>query len=164
MKKSSLFLILLLIVSGLMTFVSAKLSVTRFDAAVRELGDIHYDEASKAGLDRAEKYWQALDKNLRCDERVSEKETFVEKKKAYANLAMKAAIISDKRKIADELSDEAILAKITEAREILDAYLSPEEQSSLGNYREFTSLEAAFAANDANGGSAPAEEEAPPMC
>ena len=77
---------------------------------------------------------------------------------------MKAAIISDKRKIADELSDEAILAKITEARETLDAYLSPEEQSSLDNYKEFTSLEAAFAANDANGGSAPAEEEAPPMC
>lgn len=164
MKKSSLFLILLLLASGLMTFVSAKLSVTRFDAAVRELGDIHYDEASKTGLDRAQKYWQALDKNLKCDERVSEKETFMEKKKAYANLAMKAAIISDKRKIADELSDDDILAKITEAREILDAYLSPEEQSSLENYQEFTSLEATFAANGGDGGSAPAEEEAPPMC
>ena len=77
---------------------------------------------------------------------------------------MKAAIISDKRKIADELSDDDILAKIMEAREILDAYLSPEEQISLENYQEFTSLEATFAANGGDGGSAPAEEEAPPMC
>lgn len=164
MKKSTIALIVAAVVClGLLAF-SAKASVTRTNEAIEEIGEVTYSEDCKAKIDRAVEYYNALDKNLDLQEKVNKEDmkNFDAAKIEYARLAIKAASVADARKVPEGYTSDDIKKFVTEAREVVDSYLSADQTSMVPNYADLTELEKEYTSTGGSGGSY--EEVSVPMC
>ena len=155
MKKSTIALIVAAVVCLGLSAFSAKASVTRTNEAIEEIGEVTYSEDCKAKIDRAVEYYNALDKNLDLQEKVNKEDMKIE----YARLAIKAASVADARKVPEGYTSDDIKKFVTEAREVVDSYLSADQTSMVPNYADLTELEKEYTST---GGSD--EEVSVPMC
>lgn len=163
MKKSTIVLIVAAVICLGLSVVSAKYSVSRTEKAISNIDEVSYSEECKEKIDKAVSYYNALDTNLGLEKKISNIDEFTEKKIEYARLAIKAAVVADERKAAEGYTSADVLEFITEAREIIDAYLTEDQYELVENYSDLTALEAAYSGD--GGGADDAEEaEAPPMC
>lgn len=169
MKKSTIVLIVLCLLTFLLAFFSIRLSVDRSVKAIEAIGEVHYGEDCRALIDKATEDYRALDPNPRLNlrDRIKGVETLEAAQKEYARLAIKAAAIADKRKAVEKYTDEDVKAFIDEAREVCENYFESEEaMSEVENYSELLTLEAKYDPEAA--GSAPAapasDTAAVPMC
>ena len=156
MKKSTIALIVAAVVCLGLSAFSAKASVTRTNEAIEEIGEVTYSEDCKAKIDRAVEYYNALDKNLDLQE------NFDAAKIEYARLAIKAASVADARKVPEGYTSDDIKKFVTEAREVVDSYLSADQTSMVPNYADLTELEKEYTSTGGSGGSD--EEVSVPMC
>ena len=159
MKKSTIALIVAAVVCLGLSAFSAKASVTRTNEAIEEIGEVTYSEDCKAKIDRAVEYYNALDKNLDLQEKVNKEDmkNFDAAKIEYARLAIKAASVADARKVPEGYTSDDIKKFVTEAREVVDSYLS-----MVPNYADLTELEKEYTSTGGSGGSD--EEVSVPMC
>ena len=148
MKKSTIALIVAAVVCLGLSAFSAKASVTRTNEAI----------------DRAVEYYNALDKNLDLQEKVNKEDmkNFDAAKIEYARLAIKAASVADARKVPEGYTSDDIKKFVTEAREVVDSYLSADQTSMVPNYADLTELEKEYTSTGGSGGSD--EEVSVPMC
>ena len=146
MKKSTIELIVAAVVCLGLSAFSAKASVTRTNEAIEEIGEVTYSEDCKAKIDRAVEYYNALDKNLDLQEKVNKEDmkNFDAAKIEYARLAIKAASVADARKVPEGYTSDDIKKFVTEAREVVDSYLSADQTSMVPNYADLTELEKAW--------------------
>ena len=146
MKKSTIALIIAAVVCLGLSAFSAKASVTRTNEAIEEIGEVTYSEDCKAKIDRAVEYYNALDKNLDLQEKVNKEDmkNFDAAKIEYARLAIKAASVADARKVPEGYTSDDIKKFVTEAREVVDSYLSADQTSMVPNYADLTELEKAW--------------------
>ena len=163
MKKSTIGLIVAAVACLGLAFVSAKGSVTRTVDAISDIGTVSYTDESKEKLDRAVTYYNALDKNLKLDKKITNIKDFDAAKMEYARLAIKAASVADARKKAEGYSSADVQKFVTEAREIVDNYLTEDQRTQVENYADLKALEADYASS---GGAGASDEEAEtvPMC
>ena len=164
MKKSTIALIVAADVCLGLSAFSAKASVTRTNEAIEEIGEVTYSEDCKAKIDRAVEYYNALDKNLDLQEKVNKEDmkNFDAAKIEYARLAIKAASVADARKVPEGYTSDDIKKFVTEAREVVDSYLSADQTSMVPNYADLTELEKEYTSTGGSGGSD--EEVSVPMC
>lgn len=164
MKKSTIALIVAAVVRLGLSAFSAKASVTRTNEAIEEIGEVTYSEDCKAKIDRAVEYYNALDKNLDLQEKVNKEDmkNFDAAKIEYARLAIKAASVADARKVPEGYTSDDIKKFVTEAREVVDSYLSADQTSMVPNYADLTELEKEYTSTGGSGGSD--EEVSVPMC
>ena len=164
MKKSTIALIVAAVVCLRLSAFSAKASVTRTNEAIEEIGEVTYSEDCKAKIDRAVEYYNALDKNLDLQEKVNKEDmkNFDAAKIEYARLAIKAASVADARKVPEGYTSDDIKKFVTEAREVVDSYLSADQTSMVPNYADLTELEKEYTSTGGSGGSD--EEVSVPMC
>ena len=80
----------------------------------------------------------------------------------YARLAIKAASVADARKVPEGYTSDDIKKFVTEAREVVDSYLSADQTSMVPNYADLTELEKEYTSTGGSGGSD--EEVSVPMC
>lgn len=163
MKKSTIALIIAAVVCLGLSAFSAKASVTRTNEAIEEIGEVTYSEDCKAKIDRAVEYYNALDKNLDLQEKVNKEDmkNFDAAKIEYARLAIKAASVADARKVPEGYTSDDIKKFVTEAREVVDSYLSADQTSMVPNYADLTELEKEYTSTGGSGGS---DEEVPFRC
>ena len=161
MKKSTIALIIAAVVCLGLSAFSAKASVTRTNEAIEEIGEVTYSEDCKAKIDRAVEYYNALDKNLDLQDKEDMK-NFDAAKIEYARLAIKAASVADARKVPEGYTSDDIKKFVTEAREVVDSYLSADQTSMVPNYADLTELEKEYTSTGGSGGSD--EEVSVPMC
>ena len=152
MKKSTIALIVAAVVCLGLSAFSAKASVTRTNEAIEEIGEVTYSEDCKAKIDRAVEYYNALDKNLDLQEKVN--------KEDMKNFD--AAKIEYARKVPEGYTSDDIKKFVTEAREVVDSYLSADQTSMVPNYADLTELEKEYTSTGGSGGSD--EEVSVPMC
>lgn len=163
MKKSTIGLIVAAAACLGLSFVSAKGSVTRTVDAISSIGEVSYTDKSKEKLDRAVTYYNALDTNLELQKKITNIDEFDAAKMEYARLAIKAASVADARKKAEGYSSAKVQKFVTDARKIVDNYLTQEQRSQVENYADLLTLEASYASG--GGSNAPDEEAAAvPMC
>ena len=153
MKKSTIALIIAAVVCLGLSAFSAKASVTRTNEAIEEIGEVTYSED-----------YNALDKNLDLQEKVNKEDmkNFDAAKIEYARLAIKAASVADARKVPEGYTSDDIKKFVTEAREVVDSYLSADQTSMVPNYADLTELEKEYTSTGGSGGSD--EEVSVPMC
>lgn len=169
MKKSTIIIIVLCVLTLGMSVFTALYSVTRTNQAIQAIGKVAYNLESQARIDEATKNYEAIDRNLNLEKRVEGLDTLVNAQKEYARLAIKAAAVADRRKAAEGLSDEDVRNKIEAARAVCDRYFHSEEECAfVENYQDLRNLESAY---DPEAGAAPAAAPAPaqeeavvPMC
>lgn len=164
MKKSTVALIVAAVVCLGLSALSAKASVTRTNEAIEEIGEVTYSEDCKTKIDRAVEYYNTLDKNLDLQEKVNKEDmkNFDAAKIEYARLAIKAASVADARKVPEGYTSDDIKKFVTEAREVVDSYLSADQTSMVPNYADLTELEKEYTSTGGSGGSD--EEVSVPMC
>ena len=80
----------------------------------------------------------------------------------YERLAIKAASDADARKVPEGYTSDDIKKFVTEAREVVDSYLSADQTSMVPNYADLTELEKEYTSTGGSGGSD--EEVSDPMC
>jgi len=160
MKKSTIALIIAAVVCLGLSAFSAKASVTRTNEAIEEIGEVTYSEDCKAKIDRAVEYYNNLD----LQEKVNKEDmkNFDAAKIEYARLAIKAASVADARKVPEGYTSDDIKKFVTEAREVVDSYLSADQTSMVPNYADLTELEKEYTSTGGSGGSD--EEVSVPMC
>lgn len=153
MKKSTIALIIAAVVCLGLSAFSAKASVTRTNEAIEEIGEVTYSEDCKAKIDRAVEYYNALDKNLDLQEKVNKEDmkNFDAAKIEYARLAIKAASVADARKVPEGYTSDDIKKFVTEAREVVDSYLSADQTSMVPNYADLTELEKEYTSTGGSG-------------
>ena len=125
MKKSTIALIVAAFVCLGLSVFSVKASVVRTNDAIQNIGEVTYTEESKAKIDRAVKYYNALDPNF-------------DLKKKIKNM------------------------NVTEAREVIDSYLTADQYTLIENYADLIELESEYTSTGSSGGSS--EEVSIPMC
>ena len=150
MKKSTIALIIAAVVCLGLSAFSAKASVTRTNEAIEEIGEVAYTDECKSNLDLQEKVNKEDMKN------------FDAAKIEYARLAIKAASVADARKVPEGYTSDDIKKFVTEAREVVDSYLSADQTSMVPNYADLTELEKEYTSTGGSGGSD--EEVSVPMC
>ena len=138
MKKSTIALIVAAVVCLGLSAFSAKASVIRTNEAIEEIGEVTYSEDCKA------------------------KKNFDAAKIEYARLAIKAASVADARKVPEGYTSDDIKKFVTEAREVVDSYLSADQTNMVPNYADLTELEKEYTSTGGSGGSD--EEVSVPMC
>ena len=164
MKKSTIALIVAAVVCLGLSAFSAKASGIRTNEAIEEIGEVTYSEDCKAKIDRAVEYYNALDKNLDLQGKVNKEDmkNFDAAKIEYARLAIKAASVADARKVPEGYTSDDIKKFVTEAREVVDSYLSADQTNMVPNYADLTELEKEYTSTGGSGGSD--EEVSVPMC
>lgn len=162
MKKSTIALIVAAVVCLGLSAFSVKASVTRTNEAISNIGEVKYTEACKERIDRAVEYYNALDPNFDLEKKIENTSEFDAAKIEYARLAIKAASVADARKTAEGYTSDDVKQYVTEAREVVDSYLTADQYSLVENYADLTALEAEYTSSGGSGGSA--EEVSIPMC
>lgn len=163
LKKSTVALIVATVVCLGLSIFSASASVTRTNDAISEIGEVTYSEESKAKIDRAVAYYNALDDNLGQKDKITNMEEFEAAKVRYASLAIKAASVADARKEAEGYANSDVAEFVTTAREVVDAYLTEEQCSLVENYADLTALEAEYT-SEGGAGTSDEAEVVVPMC
>lgn len=161
MKKSTIALVILAVVFLGLSVFSANASVTRTNEAIAEIGEVTYSEECKAKIDKAVEYYNALDTNLGLDKKVADIKTFNAAKIEYARLAIKAAKVADARKVPEGYTSDDVAKYVTQAREIVDTYLTADQYSEVSNYTDLTTLEQEYTSNGSGGSS---EDVEVPLC
>lgn len=165
MKKSTIVLIVAAVACLGLAVLSAKLSVTRTEKAISNIGEVTYSEECKDKIDLAVSYYNALDTNLKLDKKITNTEDFDTAKIEYVRLAIKAAVVADERKEAEDYSTADVQEFITAARETLEAYLLDVQYEQVENYSDLTALESAYSSGGGSDDSDSTEEaETVPMC
>ena len=163
MKKSTIVLIVAAIVCLGLSAFSLKASVDRTNDAILNIGEITYSDECKAKIDRAVEYYNALDTNFDLQDQIKNMDEFNAAKIEYARLAIKAASVADARKTAEGYSSDEVKQYVTEAREVVDRYLTSDQYSLVENYADLTSLESEYTSTGGTGGG-DSEEVSIPMC
>ena len=163
LKKSTIVLIVATVICLGLSIFSANASVTRTNNAIKNLGEITYSEESKAKLDKAVSYYNALDDNLGLKDKITNMEEFEAAKVRYASLAIKAASVADSRKEAEGYANSDVAEFVKAAREVVDAYLTADQYSLVENYADLTELEAEYT-SEGGAGTTDTEEVVVPMC
>ena len=157
MKKSTIALIVAAFVCLGLSVFSVKASVVRTN-----IGEVTYTEESKAKIDRAVKYYNALDPNFDLKKKIKNMNVFNAAKIEYARLAIKAASVADARKTVEGYSFDDVKKYVTEAREVIDSYLTADQYTLIENYADLIELESEYTSTGSSGGSS--EEVSIPMC
>ena len=163
MKKSTIALIIAAVVCLGLSVFSANASVARTNDAISNIGEVTYSEESKAKIDRAVNYYNALDDNLGLKEKITNMEEFEAAKIRYASLVIKAASVADSRKEAEGYANSDVAEFVKAAREVVETYLTSEQYSLVENYADLTALEAEYT-SDGGAGATDTEEVVVPMC
>ena len=80
----------------------------------------------------------------------------------YARLVIKAASVADARKTVEGYSFDDVKKYVTEAREVIDSYLTADQYTLIENYADLIELESEYTSTGSSGGSS--EEVSIPMC
>ena len=161
MKKSTIALIVAAFVCLGLSVFSVKASVVRTNDAIQNIGKVTYTEESKEKIDRAVKYYNALDPNFDLKKKIKNMNVFNAAKIEYARLAIKAASVADARKTVEGYSFDDVKKYVTEAREVIDSYLTA-QYTLIENYADLVELESEYTSTGSSGGSS--EEVSIPMC
>ena len=160
MKKRSLtgklviILVILAIVFLSLSIASAFYSIDRATSAINAIGTVEYTEESKVRIDEAEEAYQALDKNLGLQNKISNSDALSQAKQEYVRLAIKKMYLAIKQ--GEE--KEEINTYISDARTAFDTYFTEADAHLISNYEDLTEAEANFANQDpALAGSSPDE-------
>ncbi|OUP50385.1 hypothetical protein [Lachnoclostridium sp. An181] len=163
MKKSTIVLIVAAVVCLGLSAFSLKASVSRTDKAIAAIGEVTYTDKCKEKIDRAVEYYNALDPNFNLKDKIENKKEFDTAKIEYARLAIKAASVADARKTAEGYSSDDVKKYVTEARAVVDSYLTPDQYALVENYADLTALESEYTSTGGSGGG-DSEEVSIPMC
>lgn len=164
MKKSTIILIIATVACLGLSVISAKGSVARTINAISEIGEVSYTDECKAKIDRAVSYYNDLDKNLNLQDQITNDDEFEADKIEYVRLAIKAAKVADDRKVVEDYSSSDVQNYITEAREVLEFYLTEDQYSLVENYADLTALESEYSSGSGSGSASDGEEVSIPMC
>lgn len=164
MKKLTIALAVLAVVFLALSIVTAAYSISRTEAAIDAIGEVHFDEASQEKLDLADGYFSALNENG-LEQYLKNQDALTAAKAEYVRLAIKTAVVKDQRKTADGYTDEEIAAAVAAAREALNRYCGTGACAIVENYEDLIALEARYSGSDDSGsagaaGSSSAEGEA----
>lgn len=162
MKKSTIALIVAAFVCLGLSVFSVKASVVRTNDAIQNIGEVTYTEESKEKIDRAVKYYNALDPNFDLKKKIKNMNVFNAAKIEYARLAIKAASVADARKTVEGYSFDDVKKYVTEAREVIDSYLTADQYTLIENYADLVELDSEYTSTGSSGGSS--EEVSIPMC
>lgn len=162
MKKSTIALFAAAAVCLGLSAFSVKASVTRTNDAISAIGEVAYTEECKEKIDRALEYYNTLGPNFDLEDKIQHMNEFNAAKIEYARLAIKAASVADARQTVEGYSFDDVKKYVTEAREVVDSYLTAEQYSLVENYAELTALESEYTSSGSTGGAA--EEVSIPMC
>lgn len=164
MKKSTIILIGAALLCLVLSVFSAKSSVTRTIDAISDIGKVVYTEECKEKIDLAVSYYNKLDPNLHLKEKITNNDEFEKDKIEYARLAIKAAKVADARKVAEGYSSADVKKYVTDARKVLEEYLTEKQYSLVENYVDLTALEAEYSSDGGTGNASDGEEVSIPMC
>lgn len=158
LKKSTIVLLVLVVVTLGLSVFSAKMSVSRTIKAIDEIGEVKLDNGSMERFEKAAEYYDAIDSNEKLNLRkgVTNADILDEARLSYARIMIKQAELADKKQ---EGAADAVAA----AREAIEQYLPADMYWSVENYQTLIELEGIYSSQDGGGGSEDAGE-APPMC
>jgi hypothetical protein len=123
--------------------------------AIESIGVVTYTDESKEKIDNAIEYYNDIGKNtlgesalvgtIYTNANKSEEleNTLNEAKRAYTNLAIKNAIVSENRKYVEGYSYDDLVEIFAYARSVIDDYFKG--STDFENYEEFANLEKKYA-------------------
>lgn len=152
MKKLTIILLAAAVALSGLSAASAAYAVRTASASIEAIGQVRYDEESRAALDEAGAAVARLDPNLNLESRVENLDELESAKAEYVRLAIKTAVVANQRRTADGITDEEIRQRIADARAAADAYIPGDELEQLPNYEDLVWIELRYA---------PSEESAP---
>ena len=124
----------------LLSIIAGKLNVDRCKKSINEIGEVTYSSETEEKIDLAQEYYDKLDRNIGLEKRIKNKEILDEAKFNYVRLALKKAIVLNKRKIADGVTDEEISLQVNESKIKLEKYYEESEFETITGYSEFAIL------------------------
>lgn len=119
---------------------SAFYSVDRTIKAINSIDKVVYNLETENKIDTAIEYYEKLDRNLKLEKRINNYQTLELAKKEFVRLTIKNAIVSDQRKVADNLTDEDIVLYILEVDKKAEKYLNSGELEEIENYGDLLLL------------------------
>lgn len=157
LKKSSIVLLVLAIVTLGLSVFSAQMSVSRTIAAINEIDEMKLDNGSMERFEKAAGYYDAIDSNEKLNllKKVTNADVLDEARLSYARLMIRQAELADKKQ--DNAADA-----VAAAREAVDLYVPADLYWSVENYQTLIELEGIYSSQD--GGASEDAGEAPPMC
>ena len=163
--KLVIVLVVLAIVFLGLSIGSAFYSVDRTIKAIDSIDSVTYSEESENKIDTAIKYYEKLDRNLKLDTKITNYYKLEQAKKDFVRITIKNAVVSDQRKIAENLSDNDIVAFILEVDEKAEKYLDAGELEQIENYEDLLNLKSKYSkllesssSEDSTGSEAGSEE------
>jgi hypothetical protein len=157
MKKLSKTLKLVIVLSACavvflaLAIGAAFASPYRAEQAIKAIGDVTYTAECKQKIDDAITYYNQIGTNTLgesalvgaaykdANKNEELENTLTEAKRAYVNLAIKNAIVSENRKYVENYTTEDLTAIFASARAVIDDYFPAE--TDFENYEEFAAYE-----------------------
>lgn len=148
MKKLTIILLAAAVALSGLSAASAAYAVRTASASIEAIGQVRYDEESRADLDEADAAVARLDPNLNLESRVENFDELESAKAEYVRLAIKTAVVANQRRTADGITDEEIRQRIADARAAADAYIPGDELEQLPNYEDLVWIELRYAPSE----------------
>ena len=124
-----------------LSVASASYSVSEAQKAIEDIGQVTFSEESRRAIDEAAAALQALDANLKLEERVKNADDLTAAQAEYVRLAIKTAVVAEQRKVREGLTDDEIRQKIAQAREAVNAYFPEDAEAQLPTLPDLITLE-----------------------
>lgn len=153
-------------------------SPVRARQAIEDIGQVTFTAESKEKIDNAILYYEGLGKNTLGESahfgktylkayRTEELDTtLTAAKREYVRLAIKNAVVADRRKFAENYSAAELTAIVKETRAVIDDYCKG--CTDFEFYQEFTALEKEYTGGEnqapSAGGAAGEEPVEPDLC
>ena len=142
-KLATIFAIIAVFCLGMSVF-SAKYSVARVEKEIDNIGKITYDDACKRELDKIVSHYDALDKNQKLPQKVSNIDKLAQAKADYAYLLIKDASLSAKRKDVEGYSDKEITEKVENTKKTVEEWFTKKQYKQIENYALLEELESEY--------------------
>ena len=138
--KILIILSVLLAIFFSLAVTSSVLSVDRTVRTIEEIGEVEYSDEAGDKIDKANFYYNTLDKNIGLEKRIHNAQKLFNAKTEYVRLAVKRAYLADKQ----GMDEETVKEFTADAREAFKRYFKDGEEESVSNYGDLIYLENNF--------------------
>ena len=145
-KRLSNTAIIIIILSSLalvflsLSIIASALNVSRCKKSINEIGTVTYTKEVEEKIDTALNYYEKLDRNIGLEKRIKNIDVLEDAKYNYVRLALKKAVVLNKRKVADGVTEEEIALQVNEAKTVLEKYYEESEFETITGYGDFALL------------------------
>lgn len=151
--KILIILSVLLAIFFSLAVTSSVLSVDRTVRAIEEIGEVEYSDEAGDKIDKANFYYDSLDKNIGLEKRIHNAQKLFNAKTEYVRLAVKRAYLADKQ----GMDEETVKEFTADAREAFKRYFKDGEEEGISNYGDLIYLENKFGVKEQ-----PPQQPSPP--